>query len=177
MRTPAVHFGGLNSWTFWKNGAQFYFLKNREISCHHPFKTSPPRCELYQAISKKKFGLRTYTASDQRRETWLKSGRGLQASHLGEPLVFAAEAIWRIVRQSFFTTLLKRNRWRNNNCAVACTRTVEVLKRLIGTLRRCGAGGEPRGKKWRTWRHKSLINPVEGERCEGLAHQCVKGGF
>jgi hypothetical protein len=37
-----------------------------------------------------------------------------------------------VVLQSFFTTL-ERNRWRrNNNCAVARTLTVEVLKRLIG---------------------------------------------
>jgi hypothetical protein len=38
-----------------------------------------------------------------------------------------------VVLQSFFTTLERnRGRRRNNNCAVACTLTVEVLKRLIG---------------------------------------------
>jgi hypothetical protein len=77
MRTPAVHFRVSTVGLFEKKEAQFSFLKNREISCHHPFKNVSDTRRFYQAISKKKFGLRTYTAPDQRRETLLKSGRGL----------------------------------------------------------------------------------------------------
>jgi hypothetical protein len=145
MRTPAVHFGGLNSWTFWKNGAQFYFLKNREISCHHPFKKRLRRAANYIRLFQRKSLGSAPIQLPIRGEK-----RGWSQAEACRPLTWANPWFLPLRRygessvRAFHNTVW-RNRWRNNNCAVACTRTVEVLKRLIGTLRRCGGGGEPRG--------------------------------
>ena len=62
MRTPAGSQGVSTVGDFWKNRAQFYFLKNDEISCHHPFKKRPQRTRNlsgYLCEEKMKFGLRT----------------------------------------------------------------------------------------------------------------------
>jgi hypothetical protein len=56
-------------------------------------------------------------------------------------VVLPLKAIWRSSSQSFSQYFLKKSLTRNNNCAAACMRTVEVLARLIGTLRRCGGAG------------------------------------
>jgi hypothetical protein len=68
MRTPAVHVGS-QLLDFLKNGAQLrLFLKQRGSHATVPLNNDPIRQGFYQGILKKKFGLLTYTASDQKRE-------------------------------------------------------------------------------------------------------------
>ena len=148
MRTPAGSQGVSTVGDFWKNRAQFYFLKNCEISCHHPFKSVPDVWRIYQAICvKKKWSLGS--APRQRPikavKRWRKTGRGLQASHWGEPRFRQWSCLWRRYgrssSQSFFHNTFDEIVDEKYNCAVACKRTVEVWARLIGTLRRCGGAG------------------------------------
>jgi hypothetical protein len=54
VRTPTVHFWGLNSWTFWKTEPNLDFLKNREISCHRPFKNRPQQAMILSGYFKEK---------------------------------------------------------------------------------------------------------------------------
>jgi hypothetical protein len=138
---------GLSCRTFWKQSPIQTFWKRRRTHATVPLNNDPIRQGFYQAILKKKLGLRTYTASDRKLENVDTSRPRPKASHLGRTPSgkkwFCHWGDMAVVLQSFFTTL-ERNRWwrRNNNCAVARTRTVKVLKWLIGDATK-GAGRKP----------------------------------
>ncbi len=132
MRTPAVHFWGLNSWTFWKTEPNLDFLKNREISCHHPFKKRPQLVMILSGYFKEKvWALHLYCVRSEAWNVDTSRPRPVGLS-LGRTLGFCHWGDMAVVLQSFSQQLRGEIVDRNNNCAVVCTRTVEVLKRLIG---------------------------------------------
>ncbi len=97
---------------FVKKEPNLGFLKIERITCHCLFKHRPHQARILSGYSQEKvWAPHLYCVWS---ETWKRWNTQAEA---GRPL-----------------TTLERNRWRrrNNNCAVARTRTVEVLKRLIG---------------------------------------------
>ena len=153
MRTPAVHKGSSTVGTFEKIEPNFTFWKTAKSHATILLKSVPNVRGIYQAICvKKKWSLGS--APRQRpiraEKRWRKQAeacRPLTGANPAQAVVFASQGDMVVVLRELFTTLLMRNRGENNNCAVACMRTVEVLKRLIGTMRRWRGRGEPRDKK------------------------------
>ena len=147
MRTPAVHKGSSTVGTFEKIEPNFTFWKTAKSHATILLKSSPT-CEEFIRLFvwRKNEVWAPHLDSDRSKLKTLKKNRPRPAGlSLGrtplQAVVLPLKAIWRSSSQSFFTTLLMKSSTRNNNCAAACMRTVEVLARLIGTLRRCGGRG------------------------------------
>ncbi len=137
MRTPAVNVGS-QLLDFLKTEPNLDFLKTEKNSCHCPFKQRPLQTRILSGYSQKKtWAAHLYVLllirSVKKNDT---SRPRPKASHLGRTpgnkRWFCHRGDMGVILQSFFTTL-ERNHWRrrNNNCAVARTCTVKVLRWLI----------------------------------------------
>ncbi len=107
IRTPAVH-KGFQLLDFLKNGAQLrLFWKQRGSHATVPLQNVSTRQGFYQAILKKKFGLRTYIycVRSEAWKRWNKQAEACRPLTWGEPLAvnnsFATEAIWRSSFRAF----------------------------------------------------------------------------
>ncbi len=131
MRTPAVHFWGLNSWTFWKTEPNLDFLIT-EKSHARPFKKRPQQAIILSGYFKEKvWAPHLYCVRSEAWNVDTSRPRPVGLSLGRTPGGFCHWGDMAVVLQSFSQHLRREIVDRNNNCAVACTHTVEVLKRLI----------------------------------------------
>jgi hypothetical protein len=125
---------------FLKTEPNLDFLKTEKNTCHCPFKQQPHQARILSGYSQEKnLGSAPILCPIRSVKNIDTSRPRPKASHLGRTpgdkkkvLPFCHWGDMAVILKSYFTTL-ERNRWRRriNNCAVALTRTVKVLRWLI----------------------------------------------